>query len=212
MLSGIKDVDREILKHVDDKELIQVCTIDKTTWYEICDDEFLKRRLMKYPDIEKYKKGDETYKRFFLRFAYYTSKMRETFKFEYTDGDFKEQYELLKKFKGITLLINAAKIGELSLVKYAKKKGADISANGDLAFRAASLYGHLNVVKYLVERGANIHEERNEALRNASYYGYFDIVKYLVENGADVHAANNEALESAQRNRHTKVAQYLRSL
>ena len=129
MLSGLKDVDREILKHVDDKYLIWVCATDRKTWNEICDDNFLKRRLMKYPGIEKYKKENETYKQFFLRFAYYTSKMRETFKFEYMHGDFKEQYELLKKFKGITLLINAAQIGELSLVKYAKKKGADISAN-----------------------------------------------------------------------------------
>ena len=56
MLSGLKDVDREILKHVDDKELLKICSIDKKKWNEVCDEHFLKRRLMKYPGIEKYKK------------------------------------------------------------------------------------------------------------------------------------------------------------
>ena len=61
-LSGLKDVDREVLKHVDDKELLRVCTIDRNTWNEVCDDNFLRRRLSKYPDIEKYKLENESWK------------------------------------------------------------------------------------------------------------------------------------------------------
>ena len=212
MLSGIKDVDREILKHVDDKDLLKICAINRKTWNEVCDGNFLKRRLSKYSGIEKYKKENETYKQFFLRFAYYTAKMRENFQFEYTEGDFKLQFALLKKYKGNTLLIYAAEKGELSLVKYAKEKGANLSANGDLAFRLASYNGHLNVVKYLVEHAADIHDNRNEALRNASFYGHFDVVKYLVEHGADTHALNDQALKSAETNRHIEVANYLRSV
>ena len=93
MLSGLKDVDREILKYIDDKDLIKTCSIDRKTWNEVCDDNFLKRRLMKYPEIEKYKLKDESYKQFFLRFVYYSSQMKEKYDdFEYTDGDFKKQF------------------------------------------------------------------------------------------------------------------------
>ena len=58
MLSGLKDVDREILKYVDDRELLRVCSIDRKTWNDVCDDAFLKRRLSKYPGIEKYKEKE----------------------------------------------------------------------------------------------------------------------------------------------------------
>ena len=61
MFSGLKDVDREILKHVNDEELVKVCSTDRKTWNEVCDDNFLKRRLMRYPGIEKYKREDESY-------------------------------------------------------------------------------------------------------------------------------------------------------
>ena len=69
MLTGLKDLDREVLKHVDDKELLKICRINKKMWNEICDEWFLKRRLSKYVDIERYKKDDESWKRFFSRFV-----------------------------------------------------------------------------------------------------------------------------------------------
>ena len=54
-LSGIRDVDREILSKVDDKELLKACSIDKYTWKNVCDDAFLRRRLLsKYPEIEAF--------------------------------------------------------------------------------------------------------------------------------------------------------------
>ena len=56
-ISGIKDIDREVLKYVDDKELLEICTINRKTWNEVCDDNFLRRRITsKYFGIEKYKK------------------------------------------------------------------------------------------------------------------------------------------------------------
>jgi hypothetical protein len=91
-LTGLKDVDREVLKYVDDKQLLKICSIDKKTWNEVCDDWFLRRRLSKYPDIEKYKKEKESWKRFFLRAIYYIAKMKEKYQYDYISGDFKEQY------------------------------------------------------------------------------------------------------------------------
>ena len=196
-LSGIKDIDREILKHVDDSELLKICSIDRKTWYYVCDDPFLKRRLSKYPDIEKYK-TDETWKRFFLIVVNYVNVMNKKFDFQYTFGDFKTQYAMLNTYKGNELLKEAATVGELSLVIFSLKDGADVHADNEYAFIAAVVHGHLNIVKILIEEyGANIHEEDDEALISASENGHLDIVKYLVEKGVDIHSNENIALRWA---------------
>lgn len=209
--SGLKDIDREILKWVDDKHLLQVCTINRKTWNEVCDDGFLKRRLAsRYPGIEKYKKANETWKRFFLRYVYYTDLMRRIYKFEYTDGNFKTQYYLFKmKMDNNSLLLNAAETGELSLVKHALYNGADLHYDDDGALSFASRSGRLNVVKWLVENGANIHADNDLPLGWASQSGHLDVVKYLVENGADIHADFEYALTEAAEEGHLNVVKYL---
>ena len=211
MLSGLKDVDREILKRVDDKELVRVCSTDRKTWSEVCDDDFLKRRLAKYPGIEKYKRQNETWKQFFLRFIYYTSKLREEHQFEYTDGNFKKQYELLENYKGKwnDLLFHASRAGELSVVKYAVQNGADIHAYNDNAIRNAAEKGHLELVKFLVDKGANIHIFHERALRLASKHRHLEIVKYLVERGANVRASNDHSLLNAVINNDFPMVKYL---
>ena len=47
-LSGIKDVDRDILGKLDDRELLKVCSIDKYTWETVCDDAFFEIENVKY--------------------------------------------------------------------------------------------------------------------------------------------------------------------
>lgn len=54
-----KDINREILSKLDDKELLKVCSIDKYFWNEVCDDVFLQRRISKkYPEVLKYRIGN----------------------------------------------------------------------------------------------------------------------------------------------------------
>ena len=237
MFSGLKDVDREILKHVNDEELVKVCSTDRKTWNEVCDDKFLKRRLTRYPGIEKYKREDESYKQFFLRFSYYKFKLKEEHQFEYTFGDFKKQYELLEKYKGKwnELLFKAAGVGELAMVKYALIQGAEIHTYNDNALRYAVEKGRLEVVKFLVDKGANIHVFDDIPLRAASIHRHLDIVKYLVEHGANIHnrtlrnaVINNdlpmvkyliehgadmrEALKLARRDHHSDIVAYLENL
>ena len=209
--SGLKDVDREILKHVDDEELLKFCSLDRKTWNEVCDDNFLRRRLNNnYPGTNQYKKDDESWKQFFLKVLYYKAKMKEKFEFEFTGGDFKKQYELLKSYKNIPgLLFAGAHQGETSLVKYASKKGVDIRTSSNYPLRLAALKGHLDVVKYLVEEGANIHVQNDYPLRFASVGGHLNVVKYLVEKGANIHAEDDEALRWASRNGHLEVVKYL---
>ena len=209
-ISGLKDVDREILKHLDDDELLKICTINRKTWNDVCDDNFLRRRVvMKYPGIEKYKNEGESWKQFFLRTIYYISKLNEEYQFVYSYGDFKKQYELFKKHRSQDLLlIYSAKKGELPLVIHALKNGADLHVRQDLAVRLAALKGNLEIVKYLTEQGADIHSVRNIAMRWAAESGYLNVVKYIVEKGADLQA-KNKGLKFASLFGHLNIVKYL---
>ena len=171
-LTGLKDVDREVLKHVDDEQLLKVCSMDRRMWKDVCDDNFLRRRLLKYPGIEKYKTEEENWKEFFLRSIYYISRMKENFSFEYTEGNFKRQYKFLTEYMGNYeyLLTYSARMGEFSLVKFALEKGADIHTSLDIALRYASLKGHLEIVKYLIEFGADIHAKGDGAFRSSRIF------------------------------------------
>ena len=213
-LTGLKDVDREVLKHVSDKDLLVACSVDRRMWNEVCDDAFLRRRLTtKYSDIEKYKTWNETWKRFFLRFVYYISKMWEKYSFEYTGGDFKKQYTMLQTYKGDELLFQAASEGELSLLDYSIKQGGDIHAVdvflGATALSMAARNNNLDIVHYLVERGVDIHMSEDLALRNAALHGNLDVVKYLVEKGADIHTRADFPVRWASENGHLDVVKYL---
>jgi hypothetical protein len=208
-LTGLKDVDREVLKYLTDKDLLVACSVDKRMLNEVCDDGFFRRRLSKYPGIEKYKKENESWKQFFLRFVYYTSKMWENYKFQYTEGNFKRQYDVLKRYKKDVLLQYSAREGILPLVKYSLQQEANIHTVDDFALRYASMYGYIDTVKYLVEQGANIHADNDDALRTASLNGNLEIVKYLVEHGADIHAKEDFALRWTSINGHLDVVKYL---
>ena len=151
MLSS-KDMAREILRRVDDKRLLKICSASKKMWNEICNDDFLKKRLSKYPKIEKYKEMDESWKRFFLRSTYYISKMREEFEFTYMCGDFAKQYSLIKNHKEDDLIIKAIETGELSLIEYSIKNGAFIRGHFNAALQTAGKLGRIEVVNYLIEK------------------------------------------------------------
>ena len=208
-LSGLKDIDREVLKYVDDRELLKICSLDRKTWNEVCDDNFLRRRLTsRYPDIEKYKSQIETWKSFYLRFLYYISKLKEEYQFTYSNGNFENQYNLLKKYRGSELLIEGAKTGESDIVKYAIDKEG-IRYMYETALTWASVYGHLQIVKYLVEHGADIHAFDDNVLIAASTNGRYDVVKYLVEKGANIHAKDDAALKSAVKYGQLPVIKYL---
>ena len=52
MLTGLKDIDREVLKWVEDGDVLNACAISRKMWNEVFDDAFIMRRLSKFPDIE----------------------------------------------------------------------------------------------------------------------------------------------------------------
>lgn len=211
-LSGIRDLDREILGKLDDKEILTACSIDKYSWNTVCDDSFLRRRLlMKYPKIEKEKYEGETWKRFFLRAVNYISLLKERYGYDYTFGNFVTQYRIFKEshINDKNLLERAVCKGELALVVWSLKNGADIHFYNETALRSASEKGYLEIVKYLVENGADIHISDECPLKVASQDGHLEVVKYLVENGADIHAQGDCSLRLASKYGHMEVVKYL---
>ena len=235
--SGLKDIDREILRWIDDEELLKIRSINRKMWNEVCDDNFLQRRLNKYQNIEKCKKENESWKIFFSRAIHIIAKLKREFQFEYTEGDFQEYYSLLKNNPNIYRLLGeasvigalplvkhalqhgakfdvldleyAAKNGHLHIVKYLTEQGANIHKWENITLRTASRSGNLNVIKYLVEQGADIHVLNDAPIREASRCGYYNIVQYLVQQGADIHADNNGALKAASSHGHLSVVKYL---
>lgn len=212
-LTGIIDTDREILRYVEDRELLKICSINKTFYEKVSDDAFLRRRLSKYPEIEKYRK-EESLKKFFSKVAFCISEMREKFKFEYTEGNFEIQYTLLKNFPGDELVPETSKVGELNILKYAIRRCEidefpfELYKNRCLGFACEN--GHYEIVKYLVtEKGANIHNMYDYALVISSANGFLDIVKFLVNSGATVQTMDNMAVRYASVHGHFEIVKYL---
>jgi hypothetical protein len=208
-ITGIRDLDRELLRKIGDSELLKTCSIDKYTWNVVCDDNFIRRRMLaKYPVIEKYKRN-ESWKRFFVRAVHYISLLKEEYNFEYISGNFIKQYDLVKRYINNKnyLLNKSVKIGELALVIWCLDSGADIHTLNNRCLRYGSELGKLETVKYLIENGDDI-QIRDEALLEwESFYKRFEIVKYLVERGANI------SYEFATKNyEHFEVAKYLKSL
>ena len=97
--SGIKDVDREILLAMNDKDLLKSCSLNKYLFETVCNDNFFYQRLsLKYPDSLKYYSKDEykNYKNYYLKVIYWISKMKEDYDYSYVDGNPKTQYEIFK--------------------------------------------------------------------------------------------------------------------
>ncbi len=101
--------------------------------------------------MEKYKYPTESDKKFELRVKYYVIKMKREFDFEYSEGDFVRQHELLLTYSHFPdyLLIHASKEGILPLVIHSLNKGADINANDNNAIILAQLYEREDIIQYL---------------------------------------------------------------
>lgn len=194
-LSGIRDIDREILSKLDDRELLKVCSIDKNTWGDVCDDDFLKRRLLsKYPNIDS-NKTEESWKQFFLKAIYYIDKLKEEFNYEYTYGDFVKQYNILKKIyeKEIdingtmkNLLVQSALQNEMALfefcLKYKKYYNYDLLMQTLFASVKANNYEIFAYLLKKIKLNKNVGLQRYEnLLRQVLKSGHLDAIKLLIE-------------------------------
>ena len=217
MLTGIRDLDREIVNKLSDKDLLQMCLLNKTYSERVCDDSYFQLRTENgFPETIQYKEN-KSWKNHYLNIVKYIDLLQTEFQYDYKLEDKSPELLYLAKqlvpkyysYNKENALNFASLKGKLLVVKYLVENGADITHLNNEAVRWASYDGHLEIVKYLVENGADITDENNQALRYASYYGYLELVKYLVENGSDVNAEDNYALREASENGHLEIVKYL---
>ena len=210
MISGNKDIDREILKRVGDKNVLRISCVSRKMRYDVCNDEFLQNLLKRYPNVQKLRKG-ESMKKFFAKIQYYVSRLRHVYDFEYEGGDFEVQYQLLERYcyHKDMLLAKASEAGELSLVKYARPYVHMVEIVADAFFKAVAINA-IDIVKYLLETSPNIISAYdNYAVQSACERGYLEMAQFLVEKGANIRAAQDMALRKACGNGHLPVVQFL---
>ena len=220
MLSGIRDVDREIVNKLNDKDLLNMCIVNRTYSERICNDDYFRIRTeTRFPETVPYKDYIKVrnWKNHYLNIVKYIDLLQTDYKYDYRSDD--KSPELLylarqlvskySKYDKDQALISASFNGHLPVVKYLTEHGADVTAEDNEALRYASYEGHLPVVKYLVEHGADISANDNQAVIYASENGHLPVVQYLVENDADVTAEDNYAIRWASRYGHLPVVKYL---
>ncbi|MHB9147046.1 MAG: ankyrin repeat domain-containing protein [Candidatus Amoebophilus sp.] len=95
------------------------------------------------------------------------------------------------------LLLDAAKNGDIELVKYLIGQGAEVNAkdnNGRTVLLIAAFNGRLATVKWLLENGASLEEKDKygfTALLLAAVNGHIDTLKWLLANGASLEEKSN---------------------
>ena len=223
LLTGIKDLDREIVNKLSDRDLLQICSLNKTYSQRVCDDSYFRLRTEKgFPETIQYKDSvnpQRTWKNHYLNIVNYVDLLQEKYKYEYKKLDKSPELLYLARrlvhhyiYNKNRALIYASIHGKLPIVKYLVEQGANVNHNNDLSLVYASENGHLTVVKYLVEHCANIHANNNESLRFAILKGHLSVVKYLVENGADLKSIDSKTIRYAQEYKYLDIVEYLNSL
>ena len=219
LLTGIRDLDREIINQLDDIQFLNICKLNRTYYERVCDEDYFRIRTEKrfqetipYKDYIEFK----NWKAHYINIVKYIDLLEKRFNRKYVDTDKSPEllYRAHNSFSTDTYTISAALIcssysGDLPVVKYLVEIGADIHAEEEEALRWATSSGQLSVAKYLVEKGAIIHANNSRAFIAACQYGHLEVVKYLVEHGADVTTEDNSAVLWGCYNGYLSVVKYL---
>ncbi|GMI41746.1 hypothetical protein TeGR_g3431, partial [Tetraparma gracilis] len=123
---------------------------------------------------------------------------------------------------GPGLLVDAAERGDIKMVRELLAAGADVNHTkegdeGRTALYKAAWKGHLEAAQALIDAGADVDkamEDGETPLTIAAFNGRLGIVKALVGAKANVNKCNfgETPLEAATHNKHTSVAEYLKSV
>lgn len=178
--TGIRDIDREIFSKLGDVDLVKLFTIDKNTFYKTCDDAFIKRRLQKYPKVEKLKREGETWKYFFSRATSYIIKLKRNYGHVYKFGNFEKQNNILSTVRSkYSLLTSAIKEGDLSLVILILETKR-FNLHYDNIINLIQTTEKLKIVKYLLNwcKSSITDDKIQHLFLKSCEFGHLKIVKY----------------------------------
>jgi len=123
------------------------------------------------------------------------------------------------KMEGVTALHEAARRGNIEIVRYLLQNGADINSknyNGLTPLHIAAYCGENIIVNTLISEGAKVNIKAKDnitPLHSAASMGHQDTVELLIKNGAEVHTRSSKdaltPLDFATRERHQDVAEFL---
>ena len=122
---------------------------------------------------------------------------------EYTD-----ELKLTTKNHINDTLMCASIHGNLIIVKWCLKNGADVHYGGDGAVSWAITNGYLEIGWLLLAAGAIIHDKCGN-LSWAAVNGHLEIVRFLLAAGADIHAYNDYALKLIASSGNIEMARFL---
>ena len=223
-LTGNKDTDLIVLSKLNNEDLLNACLTNKDVNRACKNESFWKSRFISLYDNEfpnpvdypsKYKKDSETWRNFYLKFVFYTTKFRifnyllriATFK-----GDLSLVVHTLNKpdtkinIYGGLPLITSAEGGYDDITKYLINRGATV----DRSFlNWICGYGSLDIVKFVIGKNIDMSQDDNYNIRMAANAGRFDIVRELISAGADIHTKNDEILSHASIYGNIGMAEYL---
>jgi len=163
MLTGQRDANLEILKNLDDRDLLSFCQVNKYT-NNLCKDEyFWRNRFIKehgrkiYEEAMKYKSSEKTWRKFYLSIVHYWNKAE--------DNNF--------------AMNGAAKEGHKDLVEFFIEKGAN---DWNAGMNGAARGGHKDLVEFFISKGA---DDWNYGMWGAAKGGHKDLVNFFILKGAD---------------------------
>lgn len=190
MLSHSKDTDREILFKLNfDKELLQMCSLNKY-FSELCDEKFFRNRLtLKYPETLKNKSENMGWKLYYLKLVYLIGKMQEDFGFTFTSGDPELYYNFLTNKNITEQFLLASQYYLKDLLGHLINRENKIRNWGYVNYLRGGLFGaalgnHEDLVNWYLENARNaVHA--NTALTGAAKGGHNSLVRKLIEKGAN---------------------------
>ena len=158
-LTSIKDLDKYLIEHLPDRELLLLMQTNKQ-FLQYGQDAYRKRILNKYPLLAKFKKENETWRRLYLEMIFYIAKLKEVYNIDYVPApSFNPRFFYLDEtFHGVReyyFLDYIAETGDLNLFKKYEKRFQRILNDEnwiELTLGAAIQSGNIELVKYIEEK------------------------------------------------------------
>ena len=158
MLSGIKDVDKEILLRIDsDADFLKMRCIN-SYFLSLYDEQYFQRRLKyKYPGTIEYKYGEWKY--FYFHTSHYIAKLKkEGFDYEkYGRGNPEKIFYKINRYRDTNDwgLFEAARKRKHDLVDYYISKTTVSKHVLNYGLIGAAMTGDWNVINFLISKGAD---------------------------------------------------------